>query len=34
MTNPRLALYNQARTDSDAYVLEHLGLVKKVALHL
>ena len=34
MINPRLALYNQARTDSDAYVLEHLGLVKKVALHL
>ena len=34
MTNPRLALYNQARTDSDAYVLEHLGLVKKGALHL
>ena len=34
MTNYRLALYHQARNDSEAYVLEHLGLVKRVALHL
>ena len=34
MTNYRLALYHEARTDSEAYVLEHLGLVKRVALHL
>jgi len=34
MTASRLALYHEARPDSEVYVLEHLGMVKRVALHL
>ena len=34
MSKSRLALYDQAGPSSDAYVLEHLGLVKRVAMHL
>lgn len=34
MSKARIALYEQAGADAEAYVLQHLSLVKRVALHL
>ena len=34
MARPRLDLYEEAQPDHEARVLEHLGLVKRIALHL
>ncbi len=34
MSKTRIALYEQARPDSETNVLQHLSLVKRVALHL
>lgn len=34
MPRPRLDLYEEAQPDHEARVLEHLGLVKRIALHL